>query len=476
MKNIKSSLLTLLFISIPFIMLSLPPDQQGYEIKVQINGLTNSDLYLGFHHGNKQFIKDTIKLNENGEGTFKGKERLQQGIYLVITPEEKYFEILVGEDQHFSLKTRLNKFINTLEFQGSEINQAFTEYQKFMREKNQKSAALKKKLNAVKGNKDSTQLIREQMEELDKQVKSKWNSIISEHPNSLLAAIIKGMKNVEVPDFNISESAQNKDSIRLEKRYQFYRNHFFDHIDLSDSRLVRTPILHRKIDHYFNNILVQEPDSIITEVNRIVSKTKGSEETYEYVVRYLLNHYQQSNIMGMDKVFVHIAEKYYLSGRADWADSSTIKKLRDRVSKIKPNLIGKKAPKLKTITSSGEDANLHDVDSEYTLLYFWEPSCSHCKKLTPKIHDLYQNYSRDQFEVFAVYTQTDKKEWMEYLNNQEYDWIHTYDPEYTSNFRKKYDVYSTPTVYLLDEEKTIVAKRLDFESLKEMLEKKIGSP
>ena len=343
MKKVKSSLLTLFFISIPFILLSLPPEQQGYEINVQINGLKNSKLYLGFHYGNKQFIKDTIQLNANGAGTFQGEEALQQGIYLVITPKKKYFEILAGEDQHFSLKTNVNNFVNTLEFKGSEINQAFNEYQKFMMKQNQKSAALKKKLKAAKGKKDAKQRIQKQLRELDKQVTQKWNSVISEYPNSLLAAIIKGMKNVEVPDFNISGSAQKKDSLRWEKRYQFYKDHYFDHVDLSDSRLVRTPILHRKIDHYFNNILVQKPDSIIPQVDRIVGKTQGSDETFQYVVRYLLNHYQKSNIMGMDEVFVHIAEKYYLSGQADWVDSTTLAKMRDRVSKIKPNIIGKKA-------------------------------------------------------------------------------------------------------------------------------------
>ena len=472
MKKIKTSLLTLLLIGIPFIMLSLPPEQQGYEIKVQINGLKNSQLYLGFHYGNKQFIKDTIQLDENGQGTFKGKESLQQGIYLVITPKKKYFEILAGEDQHFSLKTNVNNFVNTLEFQGSEINQAFNEYQKFMMKQNQKSSALKKKLKAAESSKDSAEL-KERLSELDKHVKNKWGRIISEYPNSLLAAIIKGMKNVEVPDFNVSESTENKDSLRWEKRYQFHKNHYFDHVDLSDSRLVRTPILHRKIDHYFNNILVQKPDSIIPEVNRIVSKTRGSDETFQYVVRYLLNHYQQSNIMGMDEVFVHIADKYYLSGEADWVDSTMLSNLRDRVNKIKPNIIGKTAPELKLITSSGEYASLHDVESKYTLLYFWEPTCSHCKKLTPKIQDLYQDYSSDKLEVFAVYTQTDREEWIKYLNNKNLNWINTYDPKYISNFRNKYDVYSTPTVYLLDEDKTIIAKRLGFESLKKMLEQKI---
>jgi thiol-disulfide isomerase/thioredoxin/uncharacterized coiled-coil protein SlyX len=476
MKKFRTILGICFFLLIPFIFISHQGlSQQGYEIEVQLEGLKNSDLYLGFHYGNKQFIKDTIKLDENGHGIFSGKEPLQQGIYLVITPKKKYFEILVGENQHFSLKTNVNDFVHTLDFKNSEINEAFNEYQKFMIKQNRKSRALRKRLKNNKNNQDSTSIIKNKLQALDKEVKNKWNRLIEEHPNSLLTVVIRGMKNVEVPDFNIPGSAENQDSLRMQKRYQYYKSHYFDNIDLSDTRLVRTPILHNKIDHYFNNIVMQRPDSIISEINRVVKKTRGSEETFQYVVRYLLNHYQQSNIMGMDEVFVHVAEKYYLSGEADWVDSSMLSKLRDRVSKIKPNLIGKKAPELKMKTTSGEITSLRDLESQYILLYFWEPTCGHCKEITPKIYKLYQKYNRDQFKVFAVYTQTDKQEWMEYIDKKGFDWINVYDPQYLTNFRKKYDVYSTPTIYLLDKNKKIVAKRIGFESLEKMLEQKLGS-
>ena len=112
--------------------------QDGYQIDVQINGLSNSDLYLGFHYGNRQFIKDTIRLDENGTGTFKGPEALGQGIYLVITPDKKYFEVLIGEDQHFSMTTDKANMVQRLRFEGSDINQAFNDYQKFMMVQTQK--------------------------------------------------------------------------------------------------------------------------------------------------------------------------------------------------------------------------------------------------------------------------------------------------------------------------------------------------
>jgi hypothetical protein len=44
-----------------------------------------------------------------------------------------------------------------------------------------------------------------------------------------------------------------------------------------------------------------------------------------------------------------------------------------------------------------------------------------------------------------------------------------YDPNNETNFRKLYDIYSTPVIYLLDENKKILAKRLNIEQIKEFI-------
>lgn len=475
MQIIRKNLWTLMLVLLPFMVVAQQQESRGYEIAVDIEGLANSDLYLGFHYGNRQAVKDTIRLNSNGHGVFSGNKALDQGIYLVITPNKNYFEILIGEDQHFSLSTNTNDLMPSLSFEGSRINEAFHEYQLFMMEMTQKKKALQKKIQAASGSNDSTRIWKERLSTINNRVEDKWETLTSENQGTILDVIIRAMKPFSMPEFNVPASAPNKDSLRWAKRYHYYKTHYFDNIDLSDPRLVRTPILHNKLDQYFNNILVPRPDSLIERADWVINQTRGSEDNFQYVVRYLLNHFQKSNIMGMDKAFVHIAEKYYLSGQADWVDQATLSRIRDRVKRLKPNLIGKRAPHLELVSTNGKQYDLYDLNSQYTLLYFWEPSCSHCKKATPKIYALYQKYSRAQFRVFAIYTQNDREEWKNYLNKNNLDWTNVYDPNRTSNFRQKYDVYSTPTMYLLDKDKTIIAKRIGHETLKKMLENKLGN-
>ncbi|MCK4345263.1 MAG: TlpA family protein disulfide reductase, partial [Bacteroidales bacterium] len=225
-------------------------------------------------------------------------------------------------------------------------------------------------------------------------------------------------------------------------------------------------------DQYFNRVLLQIPDSIIPQVYDIVEKSRGNDKVFQYVIVFLLNNFQKSNIMGLDEVYVYIAEKYYLSGEASWIDSTFMEKLGDRIGKIKHNLIGRAGKDLTMETSTGEWVSLYQVNAKYTILYFWEPDCGFCKKTTPQLNEIYKKNKDKGLEIFAVYTQGNKQEWMDYLKKNElFDWINAFDPNQATYFRYYYDVFSTPVIYLLDKDKVIVAKRISAESLGKMLEK-----
>ena len=74
---------------------------KGYEISFKIDGLSDSTVYLAYHLGDKQYLKDSVRLDKSGNGLFKGKEPLPQGIYMIVLPGRKYFEMLLPENQIF---------------------------------------------------------------------------------------------------------------------------------------------------------------------------------------------------------------------------------------------------------------------------------------------------------------------------------------------------------------------------------------
>jgi len=173
--------------------------------------------------------------------------------------------------------------------------------------------------------------------------------------------------------------------------------------------------------------------------------------------------------MGMDKVFVEISEKYYISGKAPWTDSTFIAKVKERVLLEKPTLIGNIAPRLdKLETYEKEFVSLHEIPNKYTVVIFWEPNCGHCKKTVPKLYKAIQKIKSDNIDIqaLALNSHFDREPWEAFIEKQElFDWINAYDKYYFSNFKQTYDIQTTPQIFLLDKDKKIIGKKLAVEQV-----------
>jgi len=442
----------------------------GYDIKIRVAGLHDTVCYLGNHYGEKQYVRDTVHVDHNGWAEFKGKEELPGGIYLVVMPNKTYFEILVtAEEQKFTIETDTVDFVNRFDVKGSVENKLFNEHQRFIVARTKESQALRGRYDANKDNKDSTKILKEQIGAVDKQVKDYRLKLMAENPKSFMTKIFTAMRDPEVPDAPKDEKGNVLDSAF---GYHYYKSHFWDYVDFSDERLLRTPILQNKIKTYTTQLTPQIPDSIIESVNLIIDKAEVNKEVFKYCVATLANTYETSNIMGFDKVFVDIAERYYLTDKAFWADDSLKKKIEERVNKIKPNILGTPAYNLVMPDTALKTHRLYDVVADYTVLVFWDPTCSHCKKELPLLAAYYDSVKATglKLEIFAIGIESDIDLWKNYIKEHNLKWINVSDLYNNTHFRNYYDIYSTPVIYLLDDKKRIIAKRLDTEKLRDFID------
>lgn len=447
--------------------------QKTYRIEVNLSDLKDTTLLLGYHFGEKKFIADTAQLDSKGKAVFTGDTLLPGGMYIVVLPQRSYFDILIGDDQNFSLSTSSTNSLEELTFIGSPENTAFASYQRFMGNKQGQMNQLRTELQQNEGNAEKEKEIAEKIKILDKEVNAYWDKIIKESPNTLFANIIKSLKPIEFPEFNIPENAINADSLRWVFSYQYNQRHFFDNIELTDSRFIRTPFFQSRLDTYFDKILLPLPDTIIAYGDKLINQVKRNQEMFRYIVAHLFSKYQNSAIMGMDAVFVHLAEKYYLSGEMKDVSESLKQKIAERVADLKPNLIGQIAPNITMRDSNNKFRDLHAIEAKVTIMYFWEPGCSHCKKVTPELKKLSNKYKDKGVSVFAVYTQGEQEKWLEYIKTNELNWINVWDPYRSTNYHKLYDIYSTPILYILDKDKKIIAKRIGIESLERFIEEEL---
>jgi len=296
------------------------------------------------------------------------------------------------------------------------------------------------------------------------------------------------MKDVQVPEAPRDTSGKMKDSTF---QYRYYKKHYFDNMDYTDPSLLRTPVYEKKMKDYIEKVVPQMPDSINTELDILLNRSKSNDEVFRYLLVTFFNMFAQSQIMGFDAVFVHLAENYYIPF-ATWQDKEYMDKLKKEVAKRKPTLIGNIAPNLKLveITSDhflaaktdttlksnpyvGNFLNIHDVKAKYTILMFWDADCGHCKHAVPEMHKIYQDLKSMGVKVMAIHTVSSvegKRKWIDFVNeNQLYDWINLWSP-YSLEFRDIYDVYSTPVILVLDENKKIIAKRINPDQVKDVVE------
>jgi len=461
---------------LPFIILFLTIQislvsqiRSGYEISVRVTGISDSTLFLAYHYGDKQYLKDTIKLDKTGYGVFKGKESLPQGIYLVVLPGKKYFEILVPEDQFFEVKCSYPDFFNTLSFSGSEENSAFIEYQRNWIKLQGKAQELAERYQKNRNNNDSLRILQETRLKHEEKMKEYLREVESKNKGSLLAMLVRAMMPVEMPEFSIPQGIKNPDSLRYMLTYFYNKEHFFDNIDFSDERILRTPIYHSKLDTFFKNVVIQLPDSINKEIDKLFVKIGNNYKMFQYTAVYLFNHFRESEIMGHDAVIVKLADDIYLSGKADWTTEEWRDNLRKEVDRIRPNLIGVKAHDLIMNTYNNVFVSLNEIKKDFVILIFWEPDCGHCKEAVPKLRDYYDKNKDKGIEVFAVCTQPDREKWEKYIQENKLTWINGWDPMRITRYDYYYNVTSTPLIYILDRDKKIIAKKLPVESVESFI-------
>jgi peroxiredoxin len=449
---------------------SMLPAQNAYNIKVRLDGLKNTECYLANYFGDKQYLKDTAKVDAQGWATFTGKEKLPGGIYLIVTPSKKYFEVIIDKEQDFTVETDTITMVKSMKVKGSKENMLFYDYLNYIEKKHTEMQPLQDKLKTVKA-KDSTETLRKQISAIDKDVKDYKLKFIKDHPETFVAKVFRSMQDPDVPEAPLLPDGK-KDSTFA---YRYFKAHFFDNVDFSDERLIRTPIIHNKIKQYLEQLTVQMPDSINKSADLIISKAKANKEIYKFAVYYVTYTYESSKIMGMDAVFVHMANNYYKNiEQAWWVTDEQLKKIQERSKTLEPLLLGKKIPNLALTDTTGKVQVLHQVKGEYTVLYFWDHGCSHCKKETPKLVEYYNKVKDKGVAVYAVETETDINEWKKYVKENKLSFTNVQDTYHQTGFKKIFDIYSTPVIYLLDKDKKIIGKRIDVENLEIILNKKLG--
>ncbi|MEM8939227.1 MAG: DUF5106 domain-containing protein [Bacteroidota bacterium] len=456
----------LLFSYVLYLLIIRLSHGQGYKIEVNIKGTQEQELLLGYYFSGKTYAKDTaFYLGKGGDFLFSGEEPLDKGMYFLAQNGSLLSDLVIGEDQFFTLKTSSEAFIDSMEVEGDKDNQLFFDNMRFNVQRNYEAAPFIGVLRDSTSTEEAKTEAQNKFEAINNKVEAYVQEIIDKHPNSIIAAILGANKRPRIPD-----EVEIDDQ---EARFSYHRDHFWDSIDLGNPVLLRlsTPIYKQKVDDYLDNLIRPVPDDVKKVVDKLVDIAKKDEETYQYMVWHLTIKYQTSKIMSFDEVYVHLVDKYFLTGEMDfWANDQLKSNLKEKADQLRSSLIGMVAPNLVLQGLDKKPKSLYDLPNKYSVIYFYDPDCGHCKKETPVLKAFIDSTSFD-VGVYTVSADTSMTKMNNYIEEMALqDWINTNGTRtYGVNYQQVYDAFTTPTIYLLNEKKEIIAKKIKASQLERVL-------
>jgi thiol-disulfide isomerase/thioredoxin len=435
-----------------------------YKIKINIKNYQDTSLLLTSYYGNQVILVDTSFTSKPGIFAFEGSEPLPQGIYMAVSNKKiKLFEFIVGEDQHFTLTTDTLDYSMNIFVEGSEENSIFFDYMHFNQKLYFENLDLQERLSqSEKGSKKFLKIQR-QIDSVNQLAGDYKLKIIDQHQQLLVSALFNAMREVQFPDSIINST----DSTAT---YRYYKSHYWDYLNLSDSRLLRTPLLGKKVDAYFNQLVVRHPDSVIAAVDLVINKARPSNEVISWLVWHFTSEYQNPEYMGFDVVFIHLVDEYFAKEEIENLTPSVLENLQDRADKMRPLLLGEEAPNLILIDTTGNYQSFFSLENEYVLLYFWDYDCGICKKESEVLKKFYKDTDLD-VEIYAVNVNGDLDKWKSSVIEKELKWVNVNGTRsVTQNFHDLYDTYGTPAIFILDKDRKIIAKKIGAEQVEGFLE------
>ncbi len=437
--------------------------QNGYDITVKIKHFQDTSLLLATYYGDKIRLVDTAFSKTREKFVFKGEKPLTGGIYMAVsTKKVKLFEFVVNKNQKFVITADTNDYTNLTEVKNSPENRLFYDYLKYNEKQFKLIKKLGKSLDTLKKGSEEYKTVKARFDSINKKSIDYKIDIINRYPDMFVSKILDGMREIEVPKDTVTN-----DSLFA---YHYLKQHYWDNFDLSDPRLLHTPLYSKKVTNYFKQLVAFDPDSVIKEIDSITAKARPSKQNVSWLVWHFTSEYQNPKYMGFDKVFVHLVDNYFEKEDIENTTESIKKLLIERADKLRPLLIGKPAPELILMDTSGNYVGFKSIPNKYTLLLFWDYKCGICKREINELKKYYKNPKYD-VEIYAININPDLEKWKKAVKDRKLPWINVNGTRSAKgNFNKLYDIHGTPVIYLLDKNKIIIAKQLSAKHINDFLD------
>ena len=245
---------------------------------------------------------------------------------------------------------------------------------------------------------------------------------------------------------------------------------YWDDVDFSDTTLIASETMSAKLVDFFFSFTdgdEQRFDSLsVAGLGVVLDKAKVNMRMYEYILEFALNGFAN---MGRDHVTDYLLNYPQLAeGEINIEEGLRLDSITEPYQKVR---VGVKAPDFFGITIDDKVYAIFASGAKYILVVFWSTDCEYCHDFLVQIRknlDL-----KSDFELVTFALADNEEDVKKAVKKMRLPGYHFYDElRWDSEAFLSYHVTSTPTVFVLDENKTIVCKPYDWKELKYWLKQK----
>ncbi len=420
------------------------------RIELEVKGAPSGSVYLIATVENQNYRLDSAEVGPAGSIMFQPAEAYPSGLLYALLPDETYVPLLVDTDQAFVLRTQSNDLIGSMQVEGSLDNELL--YRSLQLEAQHQAI-----LTELQNDGSITEAgLQQRQQDLEAERRAFLEQLFEQHPESFFTSFKRAGQNPQIRTILAADGTPDEGA-----QVAAYRKDFWAGVDLTDERLLRTPVIANKLQRFMTELTVQHQDSIIAAADYLLGKVLDKPAYFQFFANWIAVHYEPTKVALMDAeaVYVHMVQNYFTQERAFWADSMTVYGLQQRAGQMAASRVGQIGPTVTANDPAGNPRSTADIDAPYLIVYLYNPDCDHCIEETPRLVDFYHQWKDRGVGVYAIAIDAEPAIWRQFIQANQMDWVNVMDPTNAAIYGKYY-VDNTPEIYVLNPDRRIIGKNL----------------
>ncbi len=249
-------------------------------------------------------------------------------------------------------------------------------------------------------------------------------------------------------------------------RDSIFRSEFLSRIEFNDTTLLYTDVYTDKVVQFIEMFVNRKAspreneDNIIKAIDMIVPHLDVNPDIQQHLLQFLITGFEVSKL---ENVLAHISSNYL----QQCGGSKAV--IERRLAGYQKMAIGKTVPDFTVMDIRNNPVNLYNLLSPYRLIVFWHTDCSHCQVLMDELPELAKQdyFKKHQVEIIGVSIDESREAWEKFSADHPLEWINTHiDGGFDNPISADYNLFATPSMFLIDANNTIIAKPTTIGELK----------